>query len=219
MNEFLDDPLFFYCHEDLFANGMNAFNVVADQVNQLEPDTRWRSLGEIVRHLYLVKLRDDRGYDVLPFSSNFTLENTAGADSLFHVSKEETAHPAITSISVDGRSCPYQLHAGRLEFNVLVPAGQARSVVIDYKNDLALGSVDTSKNSVRVYLLRMASDFRDITLSRLGPGRALIVFYNEHETTPLQVLAGGSGLIVLFACAGWFLSKMISRSRQLKRAA
>ena len=219
MNAFLDNSVFFYCHEDFFANGMNAFNVVADQVNQLEPDTRWRGLGEIARHLYLVKLSDDRGYDVLAFSSNFLLENTAGTESLFHVSKEEPGQPAITSVSVDGRSSPYQLHDGRLDFNILVPAGQARSVVIDYKNNLALASIGTSKNSVRVYLLRTASDFRDITISRLAPGRALIAFYNEHETKPMQVLVGGSGLIVFFICAGWFLSRMIGRSRQLKRAA
>jgi hypothetical protein len=219
MNAFLDNSIFFYCHEDFFANGMNAFNIVADQVNQLEPDTRWRGLGEIARHLYLVKLRDDQSYDVLAFSSNFILENAAGADSLFHVTKEEPGQPAITSVRVDGRSFPYQLHAGRLDFNILVPAGQARSVVVDYRNNLALASIGTSKNSVRVYLLRMASDFRDITISRLAPGRALIAFYNEHETKPMQVLVAGSGLLVFFICAGWLLGRTISRSRQLKRAA
>jgi hypothetical protein len=219
MNAFLDNSVFFYCHEDFFASGMNAFNDVADQVNQLEPDTRWRGLGEIARHLYLVKLRDDRGYDVLAFSSNFILENTAGADSLFHVTKVEPGQPAITSVSVEGRSFPYQLQDGRLDFDILVPAGQARSVVIDYKNNLALASIDTSRNSLRVYLLRMASDFRDITISRLAPGRALIAFYNEHEMKPMRVLVGGSGLIVFFICAGWLLGRTINRSRQLKRAA
>ena len=155
----------------------------------------------------------------LLFQATSSWRTQLGLDSLFNVTTEETGQPAITSVSVDGRSCPYQLHDGHLDFSVLVPAGQARSVVIGYKNDLALASIGTSKNSVRVYLLRMASDFRDIAMSRLAPGRALIVFYNEHETTPMQVLVSGSGLILFFTCVGWFLSRMISRSRQLKRAA
>jgi hypothetical protein len=219
INEFLGNSMFFYCHEDFLARGMDAFDVVADQVNQLEPDTRWRSVGEIVRHLYLVKLRDDRSYDVLTFSGNFILENASVTDSLFYIRKDETGRPSIRSVSVDGRSCPYQLHDGRLEFNILVPAGKTRSVVIDYKNDLELASISTSKNSVRVYFLRLSSDFRDIILSRLAAGRAVIRFYNRHQTTPTQLIICVWVLIVFFVCGSWLLLRKISRSRQVKHVA
>ena len=53
---------------------------MADEVNKREPATEWRSLGEIVKHLYVVKLRDDFDYDVLAFSNNISLENMAGTE-------------------------------------------------------------------------------------------------------------------------------------------
>ena len=59
INDYLGNPLLFYAHSDFFAKGIGAFDDVADEANKVEPDTEWRSLGDIVRHLYLVKLRDD----------------------------------------------------------------------------------------------------------------------------------------------------------------
>ena len=35
INEFLDNPLFFYSHHDLFASGIGAFDGIADEVNEL----------------------------------------------------------------------------------------------------------------------------------------------------------------------------------------
>ena len=44
---------------------IGAFNEVAHMVNEIEPDIQWRSLGDIARHLYLTRLREDGNYDVL----------------------------------------------------------------------------------------------------------------------------------------------------------
>ena len=173
INEFLDNPLFFYTHHDFFATGINAFDGMADDVNRLEPDTRWRSVGEIVKHLYLLRLRDDSNYDVLTFSNSFNLENTSGRSLVFDVRRQESGSPVIASVSVDGQDYPYQLRGENLDLSVPVPAGGTRSVVIQYKNDLDLAAVSTSKSSFRVYLLRKASDYRDITLSKYYVGRAI----------------------------------------------
>jgi hypothetical protein len=218
INAFLDNPLFFYGHHDLFASGIGAFDGVADAVNTLEPDTRWRGVGDIARHLYLVKLRDDStSYDLLALSSNFDLTNPSQADSTFYVTKEETGRPAIASVSVDGRPCPYRFHGGHLDFSVTVPAGKARSVVIQYENDLELTALDISRKSVRVYLLRMASDFRDITLPRYGAGRALVRFYSRRGATSGQLLVYVSVLMVCCACGAWFVWLLIGRPARLKR--
>ena len=170
INEFLDSPLFFYGHHDLFANGMDAFDSMADEVNKLQPDTHWRSLGDIARNLYLVRLRDDSNYDVLAFSSSVDLKNISGRNSDFQIQKQEPDSAAIASVSVDGRSVPIEWSDGLLHLSVDVPAGQSRNVVILYKNDLELASVSTAKDSLRVYCLRMVSDFRDITLSKFSLG-------------------------------------------------
>ena len=112
IKEFLDNPIFFYGHQDLFANGIGAFDRIADDVNGIEPDTRWRSLGEMAEHLYLVRLRDDANYDVLTFSSNIDLENTSGRNSVFYIEKPESDTAAIDSVSMDGRPATFELYGG-----------------------------------------------------------------------------------------------------------
>ena len=217
INEFLDNPLFFYTHHDFFASGINAFDGIADEVNKLEPDTHWRSVGDIVKHLYLVRLRDDSHYDVLAFSNNFELENTSERSLVFDVKKQESGSPVITSVNVDGREYPFQLRGGYLDLSVSLPPGGIRSVVIQYKNDLDLASISTSKRSLRVYLLRKVSDYRDITLSKYYLGRAFTAYYykNHHDkngTTLLLVIACG-GTLILFGMAG-FCGLRVIRNRK-----
>jgi hypothetical protein len=211
VNEFLDNPLFFYSHHDLFASGTDAFDGMADEVNKLEPDTRWRSVGDIVKHLYLVRQRDDSNYDVLTFSSSFDLNNASGLDLVFYVQKQESGSPVIAAVSVDGRPVPFQLRGGYLDLSVAVPAGEDRSVVVQYKNDLNLASISTSKSSLGVYVLREVSDLRDITLSKYYVGRALTDYYYKHEISPLMVIGCGCALIV-FSCGICLLVVMKRKS-------
>ena len=221
VNEFLDNPLFFYCHQDFFSGSIDAFDGVADQVNRLEPDTRWLSVGEIVRHLYLVKLRDDTDYDVLTFSSEVRIDNVSGRDSIFHVRKQEDGQVALGSVSVDGQNYPYRLDGGYLDLAIPIPAGQARSVVIRYKNDLNPAAIDISKHSTRVYLLRTASDFRDITLTKYTAGRALIALYYEDPARRPRILVWVAAFVVLMVCCVWFalrLRKTIVASTRMRGA-
>jgi hypothetical protein len=211
IDEFLDNPLFLYCHHELFESGMGAFDGVADRVNRLEPDTRWRGLGDIVRHFFLVKLRDDANYDVLAFSTSINLENISGRDSVFYVRKVEFGHPAVASVVVEGQTCPFQLHDGNLDFNLSIPAGHARSVAIQYENHLSLPPVSIEKKSLRVYLLRMASDFRDDTLYKNTAGRALIHFYYDGEPRPSHVLKWA--LVLMLSCigVGWSIRTLVGK--------
>jgi hypothetical protein len=185
---------------------------VADEVNKLEPDTQWRSLGEIVEHFYLVKLREDTNYDVLAFSSGISLDNVSGRDMIFYVRKQEIGDQAIKSVLVDGQPYPYRLQEDYLNLTIPVPEGRSRSVSILYKNDLELSSADASHDSLTVYSLRMASDFRDIYLAKSAIGLAIIHAYNDHNLTPGQVL--GSMLVFLSVClfAGYRLRGAV-RSR------
>ena len=197
VNQFLGNSLFFYEHSDFFSKTIGAFDHVADEVNKREPATEWRSLGEIVKHLYVVKLRDDFDYDVLAFSNNISLENMAGKDSTFYVQKPEIGGQTIDSVTVDGMVSPYSLQEGQLRLVVAVPSGEVRHVAIQYANDLRLSSIDVSHDSAVGYLLRMGSDFRDIYLSKSGVGLAFIHFYNDHELQPSKVI--GCLLLLLVA--------------------
>jgi hypothetical protein len=211
INEFLGNPLLFYGHSEDLARGVAAFDSTADKVNQLEPDTQWRGLGHIVRHLYVVKLRDDSIYDVLAFSSNICLENFSVRDSIFYVRKQEIGGETIDSVSVDGQNLEYQLQGDSLNFRVPVPKGNSRCIAIQYQNDLVLGSIGTSNDSVVVYLVRTASDFRDNYLSKTALGLAFIRFYNKHEVTPAQVLACAFALMLVCLYAGYRWRVFVTR--------
>jgi hypothetical protein len=223
INEFLDNPLFFYIHHDFFASGIDAFNGMADAVNKREPDTQWRGVGDIVKHLYLVRLRDGSHYDVLTFSSTFDLDNSSEHSSVFDIEKQESGSPPIASVSVDGRDHPFQLRGGYLALSLSVPARGVRSVVIRYKNGLTLASTSTSKASLRVYLLRNISGFRDITLSKYRLGRALIDYYykgydDKHGTTPLLVFVGGGMILVFFTLGGcWGVWAIMKRKKTVAK--
>jgi len=205
INEFLDNPLFFYGHHDLFTSGIDAFDGVADQVNQRQPDTRWRGLGDIVKNLYVVRLRDDFNFDVLAFSSNIDLNNSSGRNAVFHIQKQESASPPIASASVDNKPVPFQLEDGYLSLSVAVPAGEARNVVIRYKDDFDLASISIAKSSLRVSLLRKVSDFRDITLSRSFVGRAVTDYYYKDKSSPLIVFVCAFALIMAGTFGAWRL--------------
>jgi hypothetical protein len=214
INEFLDNPIFFYGHQDLFANGIGAFDGVADDVNRIEPDTRWGSLGDMAKHLYLVRLRDDTNYDVLAFSSSLNLDNTSGRTSVFYIQKRESDSSAIASVSVEGQPVPFQFYGGALHLSVAIPARESRKVLVRYKNDLDLASVSISKSSPRVYVLRMISDFRDITLSKYRIGRAITEYYYKDKMSPVVVILCGCAIIVLSLC-GIYLLVLIMKKKAI----
>jgi hypothetical protein len=200
VNEFLDNPLFFYTHAEFFAQGIGAFDAVADKVNQLEPSIRWARLGDILPHLYQVRRRVDNDYDVLAFSSNLCVDNMSDHDAVFHVRKPETDEQLIRDVSSSDRSIPYQVQSDLLSFSMSIPAGGSRCAAISYRNDLNLSSIDIGKHSPIVYFLRKASDFRDIYLAKLSLGLKIINYYNAHQLKPAQVLVPMFLIMLAIAC-------------------
>jgi hypothetical protein len=214
VNEFLGNPLFFYCHQECFENGIGAFDEVADRVNKLDPETRWRSLGDIVKHLYLLRMRGDSNYDVLAFSSSIELENTSNRAVTFFVRKKESDQPPVTTVVADGQSCPSQLRDGYLRFSVAINAHQDRSVVIEYQKPSHL-PVSVAKDSLRVYCLRMASDFRDNVMYRNAVGRPIVRFYYDENLEPAPLLEAALGMIVGCVILIWMI-RVVRRRRQLR---
>ena len=182
---FLGNPILFYGHHDLFADGITGFNNVSEIINNIQPDIQWRSLGYIAQHLYLEKKRDDWNYDVMAFTSNLVLENTHQSNVTFFVRKEESFAPPIEKLTVDGKAYPYGRSGDDLIFEIPIPAGESRHIIIEYENGLNLSSIETSKNDLHINLLRSLSDFRDLTISTNGVGRNLIHFY--YATGPFKL--------------------------------
>jgi hypothetical protein len=189
INQFLGNPLLFYDHPFFFSKGIDAFDYVADRVNHLEPKTRWSSLGEIVRHLYLIRLRHDSNYDLLAFSNDIVVENTTTRDADFVVQKPEPDTDSVDSVTVDGQRVAYRSQNRQIEVVVHVPSGETRIVAIRYSEDPKLQLIDPSHDSATAYFLRMSSDFRDIYLAKSTLGLAFTRFYYQHQQTPAKVFA------------------------------
>jgi glycosyltransferase involved in cell wall biosynthesis len=217
INSFLDNPLFFYSHHAMFVSGAAAFDRVADKVNRIQPGTRWRSSGEIARHLYLVRQRADSDYDVTAFTGSLELDNTTGHEAVFYVSKEETDPAAVASVSVDGRTFPFDVRDGAMRLRIPVAVGGISRIAISYKNDLDLAAVSTSRSSVRVFALRMASDFRDIVLSRVRLGQAITDAYYKRKLSPGSVILWAAIFMAGFAYAVWGV--VVKRNRRRNKDA
>jgi hypothetical protein len=194
IDAFLGNPMLFYGHESFFSSGMGAFNEVADTVNKLQPDTQWKGLGYIVRHLYLEKLRDDGNYDVRAYSASIELKNPHSHDAVFFVEKaEDFAMPL--EVFVDGKSYPYQRSGSHLRLELPIQAGMTREIGITYGNDFNLAAVDISKNSLKTNAIRSLSDFRDDFVSRSALGRRFIHSYAENGSEWNRVM------LAIFAAA------------------
>jgi len=174
---FLGNPLLFSGHHSLFENGIDTFNKTAEFVNRLQPEVKWVSMGELVRHTYLMRKRDDGNYDVRSFSKCIELENKSDHETAYFFRKKESFSPAIKKVTVNGRSHPYEKAGEDLFCGISIPAGETRLINIEYENDLNLASMDISKNDPRVNRLRKVSDFRDLTLIKYFWGRAIIKGY------------------------------------------
>jgi hypothetical protein len=210
---FLDNPILLYEHHDFFENTLEAFNKTAKAVHDIQPNVLWHSLGYILRHLYLKKLRDDGNYDILAFTSDFLIENTHERDVTFFVQKEESFVPPIKQLTVDGQPYPYDRQGNHLILKITIPPRASRQVVIEYENELNIAAIDISKNQWRVNLLRRLSDFRDMILSRNMLGHSFIHFYYgtglfKFGTIGLVVLGIFSTAIVF---SGIFYLRMRSK--------
>ena len=207
---FLDNPILFYTHDDFFENGSGAFNKTADILNNIKPGIIWQSLGYIVQHLYLEKLRDDGNYDILTFSSNFILENTYQQDAAFFVQKEESFSPPIKQVTIDGQPSSYTELENNFMIDLFIPAGGKCHIIIEYKNDLDIALIDTSKNDLRINLLRRLSDFRDMTFSTNFVGRNITHFYYDTGmfkigVLRLTILLFTLAIFMIFGC--WYFKR------------
>ncbi|WP_158791841.1 hypothetical protein [Granulicella sp. L60] len=214
INAFLGNPQLFYVHQEFFEDRIDAFDATADEINRLEPAVQWKSLGYIVRHLYLTRLRLDQDYDVLAISSNLELMNLTERRVVFHVHKPEDPTIPLRSVVVNGVPASYQATSNEIRFDVVLEPKQSRDVEISYSEGLTLASVDISKRSLLVALDRRLSDFRDMVLSRSMLGRKIQFAYYKYRFDRIERLIERSITIFFLVIAGLLLSRMVISLRK-----
>jgi hypothetical protein len=199
IQSFLGNPVLFYAHQGFFAGGAAAFNPVAETVNRIQPETKWVGLGELSRHLYQIRRREDGSFDVRMLSSEMALANPTSQEQVYHVSAL-TGRTTIAELALDSVASTFQQNGDTAEFVVRVPPHATRSVRIQYVSDLDLGRQDIAKRDLRGYLLRYISDFRDMQLSTQAWGRSVVGSY----------YAKSGGSIELFLERRWYLPAAVA---------
>jgi hypothetical protein len=213
IDAFLGNPMLFYVHESFFASGIDAFNRTADTVNQIQPNTQWRGLGDIVQHLYLEKLRDDGNFDIRSYSGSIQITNNHHRDAEFYIQKEEDFSSPLV-VLVDGQPYPYQKIGRTLRLKLPVPNGSTRRVEVKYENQMNLASVDISKHSFKIAAIRFLSDFRDNAVSDTRLGRWFIRSYVAYNTTWNR-----AAVIIMFVALFLVIGYLYRNRRELNHEA
>jgi hypothetical protein len=211
---FLDNPVLFFEHHSFFRGGMDAFNETAEMVNTLQPDTRWMSLGDIARRLYLERTRPDGNCDIRAFCRSIDLANDTEHELSYHVEKAETSDLPIRHVRVDGRPHPYTVSDGHLRLEVVVPPHQSFRIDTEYEDGLRVAQVDIAKNDPRVNRIRALSDWRDCTLEKHAVTRCIVDFYYASMLYRLGPKGAAAVCLAVAAAgttAGWGLFRHMRR--------
>lgn len=197
---FLDNPVAFYTHHDFFDVRSDTFGLSADYVNSLNPEVEWASLGELTRHLYRLRQRQDGGYDVWSWSNDIVVENESGVSRQCKVAKREDWGDRVGTVSLDGVPWPYIVSKEVLSMEFTVEAHESKHVRIMYDTSNNVQWSNASGGGVSVALIRFASELRDNVLFRI-PGCAWLLkrYYASRASRSAQLyfalLTGGVILV------------------------
>ncbi|MEY3219327.1 MAG: hypothetical protein RIT27_684 [Pseudomonadota bacterium] len=216
---FLGNPILFFEHIILFAEGIDSFNKTASIVNRLQPKIKWAGLGEIARHLYLQRKIKENTYQIQMLSSSIQLENKTEQPAVFHIRKPETAK--TFKLALNGVSQPYEQQDNEIITTISLAAHSSAQLDFTYPNDLNIKAEDVSKPNFSINFLRWISDFRDITFSGNFIGQYFIRAYYGSDAYQGGfkglVLMGLGGLVIAILIIWYPLRKYRhSRHKELK---
>ena len=181
INVFLGNPLLFYSHQDLFEEGIDRFNKVADFVNQIQGDTQWVGLGELARQLYEVRRRSSGGFDVRMLSREMNLKNSTSEEQQYYIEHADKPSLDVQSITVGASAVSFDRQGDVMRFRVSIPAFRTVSIRVAYRDDLDIPRQDVRKRRMYAASLRLISDFRDLRLTRSSWGRKVARNYYVHR--------------------------------------
>lgn len=132
-NLFLDKPLFMYSHHSqIFKYGIDKFNPVADSINQQYPDVEWKSLGFIVKKMYLEKNNYDGSVDVMFYGNDVIVSNETGIPHTYYLKKIENLNVPIYNVTIDKNPVVFSLIDSILQIDIDIPPHTEREITINY---------------------------------------------------------------------------------------
>ncbi len=132
---FIGKPALFYSHaNEIFETGIATFNIVADEMNQVQGGVQWQSLDHIIKRLYLEKTNSDGSVNVKMYTNNLILENQNENETVYHIYKEETLNVPIVSLKINGSDYAYRVENGLLIIDGSLHGKSTAEIVITYGN-------------------------------------------------------------------------------------
>jgi hypothetical protein len=210
--------LLFYGHHEFFKNGIDAFDQMANKVNAIQPQTKWVSLGEIARHLYQIRRRQDGAFDVKMFSNEMDLDNPTDQEAVLYIRYQDEPTPAIASIAIDGYPGAFERTASGMPLRLVIPPHLTRKVRLIYASNIDPLNENTRKTNLYAYVLRTVSDVRDLYLPRHAWGRAVVTAYYSHNI-PLMESYLEHKLLLIVAAAFLIFVLCYLRQKSKKQVA
>jgi hypothetical protein len=183
---FLGNPLLLYAHQAFFHDGSRAFNATADFMNQMEPGTKWVSLGDLSLHLYQLRRREDGNIDVRMLSREMILSLSSQSGVHYFVTFKTASSAPISRVEVDGSPVAYQRTADGISFESGSSRKDTQKIVVVYASDSGGTQPEIRRVGFKTNVLRRISDFRDMHISRYAWGRAMIDSYYNHDGELLE---------------------------------
>jgi hypothetical protein len=198
---FLDLPVLMYAHHDFFHKGIDGFNFIARNVNEMQPQIKWASLGDIGKKLYYEKRIGEREIEILSFTSEILIANEHTSEMKYIVKKKEVDSIAIHSVEVDGVRHEYSIDEGHVRVEIGIEPGCERNFRIIYSSDCKVASLKLDDKELKARIIRTLSDFRDNYLPRVPFGaQAVGAFYflGGVENVAILVASLTATILILF---------------------
>jgi hypothetical protein len=153
-------------HEAFRQHGSDLVNYIAE-LNSLNWNLRWRSLGDAIRRSYKVRSEADGTKVVHLFANRLVLDNPSDAPQELLFLKQEADPECLKAVMVNGRGIAFSCADGYLQFAVTLAPRQTAEVHIGYFDSLPapLGK-DTLAYLLHAGARRYASELRDNYLSQ-----------------------------------------------------
>jgi len=135
---FIDKPILYYTHAN--ENFSDSIDLVK-QINGYKFPIEWKSLGFIIKHLYLEKLNDDNSMDVKMYTNNLIVSNESDIDRIYHIKKEEKLNVPIINLTVNGKKYYYQIKDGILYLDIEINAKSSIEIKIIYGSDSVIEKI------------------------------------------------------------------------------
>jgi hypothetical protein len=130
---FLGKPCLLVAHHDDFRPGFKPLKDLVSALNQLEPDLKWTTLGNVLDESFVWRQVCDGVNAVRMYASRIRLENEANSSRRFEITKAERDGSTVDSVMVNENAIPFDWDGRHLRFSCVLNPREEATVRVHYK--------------------------------------------------------------------------------------